>query len=119
MLEQEQQATNMLYPYQHTVFMQAPNLRAKKDARLDVVASIRDSVRNLPSERQEEIFADFEGAVKSKDINYLADTMANWALGGHGYGYAGEPVNDAVDNLPDLKDDADLSAAWEAYKANN
>jgi hypothetical protein len=86
----------------------------KEEAVFNVVASIRDNVRNLPPERYAEIFADFEGAVKSNDIGYLADTVVNWALGGHGYDYAGAPVNHLE---PVITADADpeTRAAWDSF----
>jgi len=67
--------------------------KAKEEARFEMRASIRDNVRNLPIERHAELFADFDEAVKRKDIGYMADTILNWATGGNGYKRAGMPVN--------------------------
>jgi hypothetical protein len=64
---------------------------------IQVQSSIRDNVRNLPGSRHKEIFDDFAGAVKTEDIGYLADTIVNWAFGGHGYDYAGVVVNRVAD----------------------
>jgi hypothetical protein len=87
-------ATAGVAPSGHATVYGKPQMeQVKEDAIFNIVASLRDNVRNLPPERYDEIFADFEGAVKSKDIGYLADTVVNWALGGHGYDYAGAVVN--------------------------
>jgi hypothetical protein len=89
----------------------------KEETRLDVIASIRDNVRNLPPERRPEIFADFEGAVKTGDIEYLADTITNWATGGNGYEYIGEPVNRTTKSLfGKYKNDPDMAAVWESIE---
>jgi hypothetical protein len=90
----------------------------KEEARLDLIAAIRDNFRHLPVARHGEAFSDFDGAVKSGTINFLADIVVNWALGGHGFEYAGDIVNRALDDLPDLSEDPELLAAWQEYKDN-
>ena len=55
-------------------------LHESNETRFDMLASIRGNIRNLTPERRDEIFADFGDAVKSGNIGYLADTVANWAL---------------------------------------
>jgi hypothetical protein len=73
--------------------MDHDHLQAREEASFEVIASIRDNVRNLPQARHAELFADFADAAGRKDIDYMADTVLNWATGGNGYEYAGLPVN--------------------------
>ena len=77
-----------------------------------MISSIRENVSSLPANRHEEIFADFAEAAKKRDINYLADTVLNWALGGHGYAHTGEPVNRLVPVIR-ATDDAETVEIWE------
>jgi hypothetical protein len=78
------------------------------------LASIRDRVRSFPESRHEEIFKDFEEAVQSRDIGILADVVANWAQGGHGYYYSGVRVNKLI---PVITEDTDeeVKKAWDAF----
>jgi hypothetical protein len=85
---------------------------AIREARLQVLSSIRSNVRDLSPERYDEIFNDFAGAVEKRDIGYLADTILNWALGGHGYEYTGEPVNHLEPIITSATSEEDR-AIWE------
>jgi hypothetical protein len=89
--------------------------QVKEDAVFDMMASIRNMVRNLPEARRREIFADFGTAVQLNDLGYLADTIANWAAGGHGYEDRGITVNKTADDLPDIQSNPVLKEVWQDY----
>jgi hypothetical protein len=92
----------------------AADVRTQADAE-SFLASIRDSVRQLDPSRYSEIFEDFEAAVTSKNINYLADTIANWALGGSGYDHMPIRVNHTLDRTTVDKGDPSVTQSWTEF----
>lgn len=85
--------------------------------RLDVIASLRDAIRNISPDRKEEMFADFAVAIQSGDVDALADTVQNWALGGHGYDYTGADVT-MVQPVITTSTDKETVAAWDEFWSN-
>ena len=85
--------------------------------RLDVIASMRDAIRNISPDRKEEMFADFADAVKSGDAAALADTVQNWALGGHGYDCTGAPVR-VIQPVVTSSTDKETAEAWDELWSN-
>jgi len=94
-----------------TAFVTLERKTAADEERLKVVTEMRGNIINLPRDRHEEIFADFAGALESGDLEYLADTVMNWATGGHGYKYVGMPLKSvSIGSFGKYKDDPDMEA---------
>lgn len=91
-----------------------PVVRADVEGAL---ASIRDAVRRLPADRITEIFDDFDSAVQSKNINFLADTIANWATGGRGYDRMNVRVNNTLDSAAVDRSDPEMASSWADFLA--
>jgi len=90
---------------------------ANDEAKFEVIASIRDNILNLPPERHREMIDDLATAAETRDIEYIADTITNWATGGHGSEYAGLPVNRTSKKLfGKYKDDPEMAAVWDAIE---
>jgi hypothetical protein len=83
----------------------------------NMLASIRDVVRCLPANRIGEIFDDFDNAVQSKNINFLADTIANWAMGDQGYDRMSVRVNKTLGRTTVDKNDPAVAESWAEFLA--